>query len=133
MNTYSKEFEDIPGTTIFDATKSRIGYHLNMFCMALIKAENRAEFKADEAAYLQKFALTAEQKEAILTRDYNRMIELGANVFFLAKLCSTDAKPVIAMVADMSGASQEEYTQMMLRGGRPIDGNRYTQEWTNNG
>lgn len=133
MNTYSEAFQDIPGTTVFDTTKSRIGYHLNMFCMALAKPENRAEFKADEAAYLEKFALTAEQKAAILARDYNRMIELGANVFFLAKLCSTDAKPVIAMVASMSGASQEDYAQMMLRGGRPIDGNRYTREWTNNG
>lgn len=133
MNAYSKEFQDIPGTTVFDTTQSRIGYHLNMFCMALVKPENRAEFKADEPAYLQKFALTAEQKAAILTRDYNRMIALGANVFFLAKLCSTDAKPIIAMVANMSGASLEEYAQMMLRGGRPIDGNRHIREWTNNG
>jgi protocatechuate 4,5-dioxygenase alpha chain len=133
MNAYSQGFQDIPGTTVFDTTKSRIGYHLNMFCMALVKPENRAEFKADEAAYLEKFALTAEQKAAILARDYNRMIELGANVFFLAKLCSTDAKPVIAMVADMSGVSLEEYSEMMLRGGRPIEGNRHTLEWINNG
>jgi protocatechuate 4,5-dioxygenase alpha chain len=133
MNSYLQDFQDIPGTTVFDAAKSRIGYHLNMFCMALMRPENRAEFKADEAAYLQKLPLTDEQKAAVLARDYNRMIELGANVFFLAKLCATDAKPVIAMVAGMSGASLEEYSQMMLRGGRPIEGNRHIGEWTNHG
>lgn len=133
MTSYTEGFEDIPGTTVFDTTKSRIGYHLNMFCMALMRAENRAGFKADESAYLQKFPLTEDQKAAILARDYNRMIELGGNVFFLAKLCATDAKPVIAMVASMTDGTQEEYAQMMLRGGRPIEGNRHTREWNNNG
>jgi hypothetical protein len=61
-------FEDIPGTTLFDGRMSRIGYHLNMFCMSLIKAENRVTFKADEASYLGRFSLTADQRRAVLER-----------------------------------------------------------------
>ena len=51
-----KEYDDIPGTFVFDAERSRQGYHLNMFCMSLMKAENRKAFKADEAEYLKRFA-----------------------------------------------------------------------------
>jgi protocatechuate 4,5-dioxygenase alpha chain len=133
MNIYTSGFEDIPGTTVFDTAKSRIGYHLNMFCMALVKAENRARFKAGERAYMEQFPLTDQQKDAVLVRDYNRMIELGGNVFFLAKICATDDKPVLVMVASMTDATQQEYAQMMLNGGRSIEGNRYTREWTING
>src|SRR5262245_60864154 len=123
-----EEFNDIPGTTLFDMQRSRQGYHLNMFCMSLMKAENRAEFKANEAAYLQKFPMTPAQREAILKRDWNRMIELGGNIYFLAKLFSTDGLSFQHVAALMTGSTQEEYAQMMLKGGRPVDGNRSKSE-----
>ena len=133
MSSYAESFRDIPGTTVFDAVKSRIGYHLNMFCMSLMKAENRAVFKADEAAYLDAFPLTREQRLAVLERDYNRMIELGGNVFFLVRIGATDGKTVLSVVAGMTGASQENYMKMMVDGGRPIEGNRTLQDWANRG
>jgi protocatechuate 4,5-dioxygenase alpha chain len=117
-------FDDIPGTTLFDAQRSRQGYHLNMFCMSLMKAENRAAFKADEAAYLLKFQMTQAQRDAVLKRDWNGMIALGGNIYFLAKLFSTDGKSFQQVAAIMTGASQEDYAKMMLDGGRSIDGNR---------
>jgi protocatechuate 4,5-dioxygenase alpha chain len=126
-------FDDIPGTTLFDAQRSRQGYHLNMFCMALMKAENRAAFKADEAAYLQKFPMTAQQRDAVLKRDWNGMIVLGGNIYFLAKLFSTDGKSFQQVAAIMTGATQEEYARMMLDGGRSADGNRSKKEWENRG
>jgi protocatechuate 4,5-dioxygenase alpha chain len=118
------EFNDIPGTTLFDMQRSRQGYHLNMFCMSLMKAANRAEFKADEAAYLQKFPMTPEQREAVLKRDWNRMIALGGNIYFMAKLFSSDGLSFQHVAALMTGSTQEQYAQMMLQGGRSIDGNR---------
>ena len=133
MNSYAESFRDIPGTTVFDAVKSRIGYHLNMFCMSLMKAKNRTAFKADEAAYLDAFPLTTEQRLAVLERDYNRMIELGGNVFFLVRIGATDGKAVLSVVAGMTGASQENYMKMMVDGGRPIEGNRTLQDWANRG
>jgi protocatechuate 4,5-dioxygenase alpha chain len=120
----SNPFDDIPGTTLFDAQRSRQGYHLNMFCMSLMKAENRVEFKANEAAYLQKFPMTDEQRQAILTRDWNGMIALGGNIYFTAKLAATDGLSFQQIAAKMTGSSQEEYATMMLGGGRNIEGNR---------
>jgi len=119
-----KEYDDLPGTVVFDADQARKGYHLNMFCMSLMKAANRAEFKADEAAYLQKFPMTAEQREAVLKRDWNRMIALGGNIYFMAKLFSSDGLSFQHVAALMTGSTQEQYAQMMLQGGRSIDGNR---------
>ncbi|HKE43165.1 MAG TPA: protocatechuate 4,5-dioxygenase subunit alpha [Steroidobacteraceae bacterium] len=119
-----EEFDDIPGTTLFDMQRSRQGYHLNMFCMALMKPENRAEFKANEAAYLMKFPMTQEQRDAVLKRDWNRMIELGGNIYFLSKLFSSDGLSFQHVAALMTGSTQEQYAQMMIAGGRSVEGNR---------
>jgi protocatechuate 4,5-dioxygenase alpha chain len=127
------DYDDIPGTTVFDAERARRGYHLNMFCMSLMKAENRAAFKADEAAFLLRFPMTPEQREAVLKRDWNHMIELGGNIYYLAKLFSTDGKSFQYTAAQMTGMSQEQYAQMMLAGGRSPDGNRSKSEWKDRG
>ncbi len=122
--TAAKEYDDIPGTFVFDADRSREGYHLNMFCMSLMKEENREAFKADEAKYLDRFALTPQQREAILKREYNRMLELGGNIYFTAKLGATDGHSFQHIAAVMTGSTQEDYAKMMLAGGRPVEGNR---------
>ncbi|MBC3885289.1 protocatechuate 4,5-dioxygenase subunit alpha [Undibacterium griseum] len=123
-----KPYRDIPGTTIFDAEQSRLGYHLNQFCMSLMKAENRARFKADERAYLDQWPMTEEQKQAVLARDLNRCLAAGGNIYFLAKIGATDGRSFQYMAASMTGMSQEEYAAMMLAGGRSIAGNRVTGE-----
>jgi protocatechuate 4,5-dioxygenase, alpha chain len=121
---YTDAFKDIPGTVVFDATQSRLGYHLNMFCMSLMKAGNREAFKADEAAYLRAYPMSDAQREAVLARDYNRMIELGGNIFFLAKLGATDGFSFQNLASKMTGVSEDEYRAMMVAGGRPPAGNR---------
>ncbi len=123
-----KPYKDIPGTTIFDADMSRLGYHLNQFCMSLMKPENRARFQADERAYLDEWPMREEQKRAVLARDLNRCIALGGNIYFLAKIGATDGRSFQQMAASMTGMTEAEYRDMMLRGGRPIDGNRYVGE-----
>ena len=128
MTDYEAAFKDIPGTVIFDATQSRLGFHLNQFCMSLMQAANRAAFKAGEAAYLRRFPMTAEQRLAVLDRDYNRMILLGGNIYFLAKIGATDGYSFQYLAAKMSGATEEDYRAMMLAGGRPPDGNRSKSE-----
>jgi protocatechuate 4,5-dioxygenase alpha chain len=123
-----KPYKDIPGTTIFDADQARKGYHLNQFCMSLMKAENRARFKAGERAYLDEWPMTEDQKQAVLARDLNRCIELGGNIYFLAKIGATDGKSFQQMAGSMTGMTEEAYRDMMIRGGRPIEGNRYIGE-----
>ncbi|HEX5210093.1 MAG TPA: protocatechuate 4,5-dioxygenase subunit alpha [Steroidobacteraceae bacterium] len=123
-----KPYSDIPGTVIFDADQARKGYHLNQFCMSLMKADNRTRFKHDERAYLDEWPMSEDQKRAVLTRDYNRMIELGGNIYFLAKLFSTDGKSFQYTAATMTGMTQEAYATMMLNGGRSPEGNRRVGE-----
>jgi protocatechuate 4,5-dioxygenase, alpha chain len=117
-----KPYKDIPGTTIFDAEQARKGYHLNQFCMSLMKAENRERFKANERAYLDEWPMSEEQKQAVLARDLNRCIALGGNIYFLAKIGATDGKSFQYLAASMTGMTQEEYAKMMLAGGRPAHG-----------
>ena len=119
MSDYTDAFKDIPGTVVFDATQSRLGYHLNMFCMSLMKAENRERFKADERAYLETFPMTPEQRQAVLDRDYNRMIALGGNIYFLAKIGATDGFSFQNLASKMTGVPEDQYKAMMVAGGRP--------------
>lgn len=129
MASAEKNYSDIPGTTVFDADQSRIGYHLNQFCVSLMKAPNRERFLADERAYLDEWPMTEEQKQAVMARDFNRMIAAGGNIYFLAKLFATDGNSFQFAAASMTGMTQQEYAEMMIKGGRPVDGNRYTSEW----
>ena len=124
-----KPYKDIPGTIVFDSDQSRKGYHLNQFCMSLMSAENRARFKADERAYLDEWPMSEEQKQAVLDRDLNRCMDLGGNIYFLAKIGATDGHSFQQMAGSMTGMSEEAYRDMMLAGGRQIDGNRYIHEW----
>ena len=124
MARKDQPYDDIPGTFVFDAERSRQGFGINMFCMSLMKEENRKAFKADEAGYLKKFKLTPEQAEAILKRDYNRMLELGGNIYFTAKLGATDGHSFQHLAAVMTGNTQQDYAEMMLAGGRSVEGNR---------
>ncbi len=127
----NRAYDDIPGTTVFDGKRCREGYHLNMFCMSLMDAANRDAFRAGERAYLDRFALSEEQKRGVLARDWNGLIELGGNIYYLAKLGATDGKSFQFIAAQMTGMSQQDYAEMMLRGGRPIDGNRSRKERQN--
>ena len=113
---------------IFDAEQSRLGYHLNQFCMSLMKAENRVRFKADERAYLNEWPMSEAQKQAVLDRDLNRCISLGGNIYFLAKIGATDGKSFQQMAGSMTGMTEEEYRNMMIQGGRSAEGNRYVGE-----
>ena len=131
----ARDYDDVPGTYVLDSRHYRRGYHLNMFLMTLNKAECRDEFAADEAAYLAKFKITDEQKQAVLARDYLGMLKVGANVYYAFKLVSHDKKPPQVMYGKMSDPelSFDEFQQMMIGGGMPIDGNRSKSEQKESG
>jgi protocatechuate 4,5-dioxygenase alpha chain len=124
-----KPYLDVPGTTIFDAEQSRRGYHLNQFCLSLMKPENRERFKADERAYLAEWDMTEAQRQAVLDRDMNAMIALGGNIYFLARIGATDGKSFQQMAGSMTGMSEDDYRAMMVNGGRSVEGNRFVSEW----
>ena len=128
-----REYDDVPGTYVLDGRSYRKGFHLNMFCMSLNKEECREEFAKDEEAYMKKYPMTDEQRQAVLDRDYIRMLKLGANVYYCFKLVSHDRKPPQVMYGKMSSPqlSFDEFQEMMLGGGRPIEGNRSKKEKQN--
>lgn len=128
IHEYLAEMEDIPGTRVFTAARARTGYHLNQFAMSLMKPENRERWKADEESYLEAWPLTIEQKQAVLARDYNRLLDLGGNIYFLSKIFSTDGLSFVQAVSTMTGASVEEYQAMMNAGGRSPQGVRSKKE-----
>jgi protocatechuate 4,5-dioxygenase alpha chain len=124
IHEYLAEFDDIPGTRVYTTARARKGYWLNQFAMSLMKPENRKRWLADERKYLEDWPMTDEQKEALLARDFNRLLDLGGNIYFLAKVFSTDGKSFVQAVSTMTGMSVEEYQKMMLAGGRSPKGVR---------
>jgi protocatechuate 4,5-dioxygenase alpha chain len=119
------DYENIPGTYVYDARRGRLGYALNMFCMSLNKAENRTAFKADEAAYLDRFKLTPEQRDTVLRRDWLGMLQVGGNIYYTIKIAFCDGLTFQDVAGMMSGVPKDTYAQMMLAGGRSPEGNRY--------
>ena len=124
IHEYIAAFDDIPGTRVFTAARARKGYWLNQFAMSLMTPENREAWKADERKYLENWPMLEDQKEAILARDYNRCLDLGGNVYFLAKVFSTDGLSFAEAVSTMTDMTFPEYREMMNKGGRSPQGNR---------
>lgn len=118
-----EQYEDVPGTYLFNRERCRQGYHLNMFCMSLLKEENRKEYLADEEAYLDKFPMTEEQRRCVLEKDWLGMLKAGGNIYYMSKLGATHGRSFQYMAGAMSGLTQEEYAEMMKQGGRSIKGN----------
>lgn len=125
----AKEYDDIPGTYVFDADRSREGYWLNQFCISMRLEKNRVQMKEDPEAYMAKFAMSEEQRQAVRDRDWNLLLELGGNIYYTAKLAAFDGINFQGLAGLMTGVSREEYRDMMLNGGRSIEGNRYKSEW----
>ncbi|WP_323037759.1 protocatechuate 4,5-dioxygenase subunit alpha [Pararhodobacter sp.] len=124
-----KDYEDIPGTFVFDADRSREGYHLNQFCISLRLQKNRDAFNANQEAYLDSYPMTPEQRAAVLARDWNLLLELGGNIYYTSKLAANDGINFQNLAGLMTGMGVDAYREMMLNGGRSIEGNRYKSEW----
>ena len=124
-----KEYDDIPGTFVFDADRSREGYHLNQFCISLRLQVNRDSFNKDEQAYLDSYPMTSEQRNAVLSRNWNLLLELGGNIYYTSKLAANDGINFQNLAGRMTGMGVEAYRDMMLKGGRSIEGNRTKLEW----
>ena len=129
----ARDYDDIPGTFVFDGRRSRQGYALNKFCMSLNKPANRDALRADPEAYLDHFALTPEQREAVITRNWLRMLELGGNIYYTYKLAAFDGMTFQQLASQQTGVTEDEYVHMMLSGGRPIEGNRSRAERSRRG
>ena len=124
-----RDYDDIPGTIVFDGRRSRRGYALNKFLMSLNHAANRDAFRADERGYLDRFDVDDEQREAVLGRAWLRLLELGGNVYYTYKLAACDGMTFRDLAGEQTGMTPEDFARMMLEGGRSPEGNRHRAEW----
>jgi len=109
---------DVPGTYVFDGAASRRGYPLNKMCMSLRDPDNRASFSRDEAAYCDAYGLSEDQKQAVLSREWTRMLDLGGSIFYIFKLAMLDKKSMQYLGGKFSGMTEQEFVDMMVAGGR---------------
>lgn len=121
---------DIPGTYVFDGAQHRLGLRLNLFCKSLDVRDNRESFRRDPERYLAGHELSDEQLAAVRSRDWLGMLSLGGNIYYLFKLAIYDGLSMQHAGAAMSGTGMtvDEFRQMMLDGGRPIEGWRSRKE-----
>jgi protocatechuate 4,5-dioxygenase, alpha chain len=117
-------FQDIPGTYVFTGDRAVQGRHLNRFCMSLMQPANRARFKADERAYLDEWAMTESQKQAVLARDFEALLDQGGNIFFVLKIAAVDGRTTQSVAASLAGQTPQDFAAMMRSGGRAPNGIR---------
>ncbi len=127
------DYEDIPGTYIFNGRRCREGYQLNQFCKSLDREENREAFREDGATYLDRFRLTPEQRRAVETRDWLGMLHLGGNIYYTFKLAIFDGLSMQQVGGMMSQMTVDDFKQMMMEGGRSPSGNVSKKENINDG
>jgi protocatechuate 4,5-dioxygenase, alpha chain len=117
MSAKPRSVQDIPGTTIFDGKEALKGYPLNKMCYSFNDAAARGEFLRDEAAYCEKFGLTAEQTEAIRNRNVLQLIAAGGNIYYLAKFAGIFGLDVQDVGAQQTGMSVDEFKAMLVAAG----------------
>ncbi len=123
-----EDYKDIPGTYVFDLEASVKGYPINKFCETLNTEYGREQFLTNEDEYLTKFGMSAEQIQAVKERDLNKLLSLGGNIYYIFKIVAVLGKSMQDAGAMMSNVTTKEFQEMMLNGGRSIEGNRSIKE-----
>ncbi len=114
----SSPLPKIPGTTPFDGAQARKGYALNKMCFSFNSAAARAEFVADEEAYMRKFQLTGPQAAAIRARNVLQLIGAGGNAYYLAKFAGIFGLDMQDIGAQQTGMTKDEFKAKLLAAGR---------------
>lgn len=109
---------DLPGTYVFDGAASRLGYPMNRLFMSLRDEPARADFRSDEGAYCDRFGLSGPQRQAVLDRDWQAMLDLGGSIFYVYKLAMMDGRSMQYLGGVFTGTSEAEFTAAMVAGGR---------------
>ncbi len=109
------DYDDIPGTYVFDGKRSHEGYNLNKMAFSFNHEENRQEFSADMDAYCRKYNLSDEQRVAVLEGDFLKLLHLGGNIYYLAKLAIFHGLSVQDAGASFQGIKTEEFKAILQR------------------
>lgn len=109
---------EVPGTYLFGVQDGRIGLGLNKLCASLTRTDNRDRFLANEAAYCDRFTLTAEQRAAVLNRRWTAMLDLGGSIFYIYKLARVDGKSMQYLGGVFTEMTTDEFESVLSQGGR---------------
>src|SRR5918995_4983554 len=104
----------IPDTPLFDRKRSLRGYRINKMAMGLCEPANREAFRQDESAYLDRFGLTPEEKQAVMSRDWREMVRLGGNLFFILKISAVDPVRITEIGAHQAGMEHDDFLRNRL-------------------
>ncbi|HEX2553712.1 MAG TPA: extradiol ring-cleavage dioxygenase [Microvirga sp.] len=104
----------IPDTPLFDRKRSLRGYRINKAAMGLGDPANREAFKQDESAYLDRFGLSPEEKQAVMSRDWREMVRLGGNLFFILKISAVDPVRITEIGAHQAGMEHDDFLRERL-------------------
>jgi protocatechuate 4,5-dioxygenase, alpha chain len=108
----------IPGTTVFDGEQALRGYALNRMCYSFNDAHNRRAFFDDEESYCRRFNLDRAHRDAVRRRDFLSLIELGGNIYYLAKLAGIFGLSVQDLGAQQTGVSVDAFNARLQAAGR---------------
>jgi len=98
---------DEPGTIEFTAERALAGRALNRFALSLRSPASRAEFLADEAGYLRRFELSAEQVRLVGARDWTGLLRAGGHLQAVLKLAATVGEDLWSIGAHNAGCDRE--------------------------
>jgi len=117
MHTQTVDETAIPGTYVFDGRMAVKGYALNKMCFSFNEARNRQAYLQDEDGYCDLYALTAEQRRALKSRNVLDLIRAGANIYYLAKWAGIFGLNVQQIGAQQRGMSEAAFKEMLLLAG----------------
>lgn len=109
--------DEIPGTTMFDGKQAMKGYALNKMCFSFNHADNREAFRRDEEGYMEKYGLSEAHKAAIRARNVLQLLEVGGNIYYLAKFAGIFGLSVQDVGAQQTGMSVEQFKDFLKKQG----------------
>jgi protocatechuate 4,5-dioxygenase alpha chain len=121
MGWTKHDYEDIPGTYVFDGRHAHGAYPLNKLLFSFCDEANRAEFDADPAAYCDKYGVTGKYKELVLKKDFLGMLKAGANIYYMAKMAIPRGTSVQDCGAQFQGITTPEFQAKLTAKGEGLE------------
>jgi protocatechuate 4,5-dioxygenase, alpha chain len=120
MGWTKHDYEDIPGTYVFDGKHAHPSYPINKLLFSFCDEASRDEFDRDPGAYCDKFGVAGQYKEFILKKDFLGMLRAGANIYYMAKMAIPRGVSVQDAGAAFQGIPTKEFQAKLLAKGEGL-------------